>query len=61
MQQEALTYSVTCACLLQACASAGGSALDVGKQFHARIMEQELQEDGALGVSVVNMYAKCCS
>lgn len=47
--------------MLQSCASAGVAALREGKQLYAEIDQQGLQKDGLLGVSFVNMRAKCGS
>lgn len=48
MQQEGFTLpsDATYACLQQACASVGAGALSEGKQVHAQIEKQVLQEDG---------------
>lgn len=61
MQQEGITpaNSVTFVCLLQACATA--AALPLGRQLHAQIARQGLQNDVIVGSSLVNLYAKCGS
>eukprot|EP00246_Nothoceros_aenigmaticus_P001035 TRINITY_DN11320_c1_g1_i2.p1 TRINITY_DN11320_c1_g1~~TRINITY_DN11320_c1_g1_i2.p1 ORF type:complete len:192 (+),score=31.36 TRINITY_DN11320_c1_g1_i2:48-623(+) len=51
--------SVTFLCLLQACASVGVRALDEGMHLHTQIEERGLQDDVALGGSLINMCAKC--
>eukprot|EP00026_Physarum_polycephalum_P001220 Phypoly_transcript_01221.p1 GENE.Phypoly_transcript_01221~~Phypoly_transcript_01221.p1 ORF type:complete len:1144 (-),score=203.04 Phypoly_transcript_01221:57-3488(-) len=53
--------SVTCLCVLTACAVLGTpAALDVGKQVHSLLDERKDIEVGvALMTALVNMYAKC--